>query len=49
VQLRDREAALFEDGDHRLADQTGGADHGDSELSVHALQAGATINRAAPR
>jgi hypothetical protein len=49
VQLRDREAALFEDRDHRLTDQTGGADHGNSELSVHALQAAAAINRAAPR
>jgi hypothetical protein len=49
VQLRHREAALFEDGDYRLADQTGGADHGNSELSVHALQGAAAITRAAPR
>src|SRR6202043_4278477 len=33
VQLRHREAALFEDRDYRFADQTGGADHGNSELS----------------
>ena len=36
-QRRDREVALLEHADHRLADEPGGADDGDTKLPVHGM------------